>query len=116
MKTEQILLLDCRKEGNKEKLNKCLQKVIKQNKEGTIPIEVLEKTIHDLCLEHHYRLQQIWIHIDNEDKRFMFYTLGVVREEGNERKWLGDITAVTLWETIAKAIIKIYADIKTGGK
>lgn len=27
-------------------------------------------------------------------------------------EWFGDVNGVTLWEVVAKAIIKIYADLK----
>ena len=115
-------MLDCTKEGNKELLNKFLWKVkpvsriLEKNncdKTELAPIELLEQSLHGLCEHYSYSLQQIWTY--NENKKFIFYHMGVVRTY-DENKWIGDVTGKTLWEIVAKGIIKIYADIRNERK
>ena len=116
MKTEQILNLDCTKEENKYKINnilwkvKPLSKLLEKNsytKTELAPIELLEKALHGLCTRYGYRMQQIWCY--KEENNFKFWSCGVMKEADNN-KWLGDVYGITLWEIVAKLIIKIYAE------
>lgn len=118
MKTEDILNLDCKKEGNRELINKFLWKVkpcakiLEKNhytRTEIAPIELLEQVLHELCERYPYRLQQIWTY--SEEKKFKFYHMGVIHVT-DTYEWFGDVNGVTLWEVVAKAIIKIYADLK----
>lgn len=118
MKTEDILNLDCKKEGNRELINKFLWKVkpcakiLEKNhytRKEIAPIELLEQVLHGLCERYPYRLQQIWTY--SEEKKFKFYHMGVIHVT-DTYEWFGDVNGVTLWEVVAKAIIKIYADLK----
>lgn len=118
MRTEDILLLNCKKEGNRELLNKFIWKVkpcarlLEKNhctKTEFAPIELLEQVLYGLCEHYPYRVQQIWTY--SEEKKFRFYHMGVVYV-GDTHEWIGDVDGVTLWEVVAKAIIKIYGDIK----
>ena len=118
MKTDDIIMLDCKKEGNRELINKFLWKVkpcakILEKNHYTIteiaPIELLEQVLHGLCERYPYKLQQIWTY--SEEKKFKFYHMGVIHVT-DIYEWIGDVNGVTLWEVVAKAIIKIYADLK----
>lgn len=118
MKTEDILNLDCNKEGNRELINKFLWKVkpcakiLEKNhytKTEQAPIELLEHVLHGLCERYPYKLQQIWTY--SEENKFKFYHMGVIHVT-DTYEWFGDVNGVTLWEVVAKAIIKIYADLK----
>lgn len=116
MKTEEILNLDCTKQENIKTLNnflwkiKPLAKLLEKNnytKTKLAPIELLEKALHGLCTKYGYRMQQIWCY--KEENNFKFWSCGVMKEIDNN-KWLGDVYGVTLWEVVAKLIIKIYAE------
>lgn len=118
MKTEDIIMLDCTKEGNRELINKFLWKVkpcakiLEKNhytRTEIAPIELLEQVLHGLCERYPYKLQQIWTY--SEEKKFKFYHMGVIHVT-DTYEWIGDVNGVTLWEVVAKAIIKIYADLK----
>lgn len=118
MKTEEILLLDCRKEESKKTLNNFLWRIgpcerISRNRgcerAEIIPVETLEQVLHGFCEHYPYKVQQIWEY--SENKKFQFYHMGVMRVT-DTHEWLGDVNGITLWELLAKAIIKIYADIK----
>lgn len=118
MTTEQLLLLNCSKKENEQKINKAMwkikpvAKILEKNgcsKDEKAPIELLEQALHGLCEHYPYRLQQIWTYC--EDKQFKFYHLGIMHVT-DTYEWLGDINGRTLWEVVAKAIIKIYVHIK----
>lgn len=118
MKTEDILNLDCKKEGNRELINKFLWKVkpcakiLEKNhytRTEIATIELLEQVLHGLCERYPYKLQQIYTY--SEGKKFKFYHMGVIHVT-DIYEWIGDVNGVTLWEVVAKAIIKIYADLK----
>lgn len=111
-------MLDCKKEGNRELINKFLWKVkpcakmLEKNhytRAEIAPIELLEQVLHGLCERYPYKLQQIWTY--SEEKKFKFYHMGVIHVT-DTYEWIGDVNGVTLWEVVAKAIIKIYADLK----
>lgn len=118
MKTEDIIMLDCKKKGNRELINKFLWKVkpcakiLEKNhytRTEIAPIELLEQVLYGLCERYPYKLQQIWTY--SEGKKFKFYHMGVIHVT-DTYEWIGDVNGVTLWEVVAKAIIKIYADLK----
>lgn len=111
-------MLDCKKEGNRELINKFLWKVkpcakiLEKNhytRTEIAPIELLEQVLHGLCERYPYKLQQIWTY--SEEKKFKFYHMGVIHVT-DTYEWIGDVNGVTLWEVVAKAIIKIYVDLK----
>lgn len=110
MKTEDILNIDCRIEENKTKINKFLYKIKPVQKamgtqKGIVPLEVLEKVLHGINLHYGYSNQGIQTHY--EDGKFVFYNCSVLRE----RNWIGYVYGQTMWEVVAKNIIKVYADI-----
>lgn len=118
MKTDDILNLDCAKQENKNKLNSFLCKVKpvaklmgKNNitKGEVIPTEVLEKALNGICSHYGYRTQGICSYF--EDDTFKFYKVSVLDKN---RQWKGNAYGLTLWETEAKTIIKIYTLIKKG--
>lgn len=117
MKTEDILNLDCRKEENKTKVNCFLYKVkpIQKRMEklgrrrAEVPLEVLEEVMQGLCLRYGYRLQHI-IPVFDVD-RFIYYTSSITKRRDTVL-WIGNAYGCTMWEVVAKIIIKIYADIR----
>lgn len=118
MKTDDILALDCSKKENKELINKFLWKVkpvariLEKNhytKAEQAPIELLEQALHGICERYSYKLQHIWTYTD--DMKFKFYHMGIIHVV-DTYDWKGDVDGKTLWEIVAKAIIKIYAEIK----
>lgn len=114
MKTEDILNLDCTVKGNREKLNRFMCKNIKPVKRITgedeeTSIESLEYVLHGLCIKYGYKTQGIQTYIE-DNKQFVYYNQSVIRIR-ETRDWIGYVYGKTLWEVVAKTIIKIYADI-----
>lgn len=117
MKTEDILNIDCRKEENKNVLNKFLWKVkpvvkiLEKNnytKTEIAPIELLEQCLHGIMQHYSYCMQGIETY--SESGKFEFYTVSILKIR-ETREWIGNVYGKTLWEVVAKTIIKIYADI-----
>lgn len=113
MKTNEVLNLDCTNEEGKKKLNRFLYNIkpiakqMGEDKTKQVPLSVLEKTLHNISIKYGYVNQGINTYYEKE--RFVFYTVSIVRKQ--TREWIGNIYGKTLWETMAKQIVKIYADI-----
>ena len=126
MKTEDILNLDCTKENNLEQINKFLWKVkpvariLEKNhytKTKQVQLELLEQALHGIMLRYGYRTQGINTYYEegenkeNKENKFVFYTVSLLKIR-DTREWIGNVYGKTLWEIVAKAIIKVYADLK----
>ena len=123
MKTEDILNLDCTDGNNLEQINKFLWKVkpvariLEKNhytKTKQAPLELLEQALHGIMLRYGYRIQGINTYYETEEGKeieFVFYTASLLKIR-ETREWIGNVYGKTLWETVAKTIIKVYADLK----
>ena len=123
MKTEDILNLDCTDGNNLEQINKFLWKVkpvariLEKNhytKTKRAPLELLEQALHGIMLRYGYRIQGINTYYETEEGKeieFVFYTASLLKIR-DTREWIGNVYGKTLWETVAKTIIKVYADLK----
>lgn len=123
MKTEDILNLDCTKGNNLEQINRFLWKVkpvariLEKNnytKTEQAPLELLEQALHGIMLRYGYRTQGINTYYEdgeNKESKFVFYTVSLLKIR-ETREWIGYVYGKTLWETVAKIIIKVYADLK----
>ena len=125
MKTEDILNLDCTDGNNLEQINKFLWKVkpvariLEKNhytKTKQAPLELLEQALHGIMLRYGYRIQGINTYYETEEGKeieFVFYTASLLKIR-DTREWIGNVYGKTLWEIVAKTIIKVYADLKKG--
>lgn len=123
MKTEDILNLDCTDGNNLEQINKFLWKVkpvariLEKNhytKTKQAPLELLEQALHGIMLRYGYRIQGINTYYETEEGKeieFVFYTASLLKIR-DTREWIGNVYGKTLWEIVAKTIIKVYADLK----
>ena len=123
MKTEDILNLDCTDGNNLEQINKFMWKVkpvariLEKNhytKTKQAPLELLEQALHGIMLRYGYRIQGINTYYETEEGKeieFVFYTASLLKIR-DTREWIGNVYGKTLWEIVAKTIIKVYADLK----
>ena len=123
-KVQEMLLIDCRKQEGKEKINKILCKInpIKQKmiklgyvKGDIVPLEQLEKFLQFVRIKYGYRTQWINSYFETDKTinktKFVFYTHGLVDEKD---KWITNVEGRTLWELFAKTAIVFYDEIKRG--
>lgn len=117
---EQVLNLDCRHEKNIVRLNdflktiKPIKKIIDKepyitHSKKLVEIWVLEKVLHGLSIRYDYRCQGILSYY--EDKTFVHYSVSILKIRAT-REWIGNVYGTTIWEVLAKMIVKIYGDIK----
>lgn len=125
-KVQEMLLIDCRKQEGKEKINKILWKIkpIKQKmiklgyvKDDIVPLEQLEKFLQFVRIQYGCRTQWINSYFETDKMKkphktkFVFYTHGLVDVEG---EWITNIEGKTIWELFAKTAIVFYDEIKKG--
>lgn len=114
MKTDDILNLDCTKSENKNKINRFLynikpiNKIMGNDKTKQVPLEVLEETLHGVCIKYKYEIQNICPYYEQE--RFVFYVTSIIKTK-DTREWVGNTYGKTMWELLAKSMIKIYSEI-----
>lgn len=116
MKTEEILNIDCRKEGGKEKINSFLWKIkpvtkLKIPKGCMLSIEDIEKVLHGICTHYDYIVQQIAPYYE-DGKQFVFFKGEIMKKRNKINEWCGTVYGKTMWELLAKSLIKIYSEIK----
>ncbi len=122
MKTENILDLDCTKKENIKQINRFLWKIKplvrileKQGctKAEQIPLELLEQALQGMMAHYKYQTQGINFYFEEQENKkvFVFYNVSVLRIR-KTRDWIGNVYGKTLWEVVAKLLIKIYADVK----
>lgn len=72
-----------------------------------VPIEVLEKFLHELQRRYGYKMQ--WITPVYVDGGFLHYTTSILDEQS---KYIDGVTDVTIWGLLSKAIIVMWEQIK----
>lgn len=115
MKTNEILNIDCRRPGGKEKLNSFLWKIKPVTKLGLpkgciLLIDDVEKVLHGISLRYSYKVAQISPYY--EGGKFVFFKGEVMKRDENMNIWCGTVYGQSMWELMTKSIIKIYGEIK----
>ena len=77
-------------------------------------IEELELLMHKLMMKYDYIIDMQGIRPYYEDRVFQFYQVDILKDARKERIWCGCVYGVTLWEVIAKIIIKLYGEVMKG--
>lgn len=72
-----------------------------------IPIDVLEKFLHELQRRYGYKMQ--WITPVYVDGGFLHYTTSIL---DNQAKYIDSVADVTMWGLLSKSIIVIWEQIK----
>lgn len=116
MRTEEILNIDCRKEEGKKKINSFLWKIkpvtkLKISKGCMLTVEDIEKVLHGISIHYDYIVQQIAPYYE-DGEQFVFFKGEVMRKRNKTNEWCGTVYGKTMWELLAKALIKMYSEIK----
>lgn len=72
-----------------------------------IPIDVLERFLHELQRRYGYKMQ--WIAPVYVDGGFLHYTTSIL---DSQAKYIDSVTDVTMWGLLSKSIIVIWEQIK----
>ena len=113
--TKELLNLDCRREENKEIIQKALHRIPKISKtlfEGTeVPLEMIEDGIHHIIKKYKIRVQ--WISLNCHDNiTTTIYQVSLISTK--DLKWIGNVYGASIYEALAKTFLKMYALIKCG--
>ena len=116
MKTEEILNIDCRKPEGKEKINRFLWKIKPFSRLGIpkgclLSSEDIEAVLHGISIRYGYRLVHISLYYE-EEKTFIFFKGDVTKKSDGINHWCGSVYGVTMWELLAKTLIKMYSEIQ----
>lgn len=112
MKTNQILQLDCRKEENREIIQKVLRQVKPLSKcsENIIPIEMIERIIKVICSKYGLFIRQLYPDCNAGD------TCIVWRSEiflSSDLSKVDSVYGCTVYECLAKTAILLYAKTRS---
>ena len=117
---DKLLQVDCRKEEGKKRLEeyllsipqieKAFEKEFRMYEIYDIPIEILERYLHQVSIRKGYQTINIQPFYGKRNDEFVFYTCSAKRISDNV--WIGDAYGVTLYEVVAKLIILINRDMK----
>lgn len=72
-----------------------------------VPIEILEKFLHEIQKRYGYKMQ--WITPVYIDGGFLHYTTSIL---DNQSKYIDSVTDATMWGLLSKSIIVIWEQIK----
>lgn len=75
-----------------------------------VPIEILEKYLHQVSIRKGYQVINLMPFYGKEHDEFVFYTSSIKRTKDNI--WIGNAYGITLYEAIIKTIIVINKDMK----
>ena len=114
MTTNEVMNLDCRKEENKEIIQKVLRQIkplSKYSDECDIPFEAIEKAITVMCKKYMMRLNDlspdVW-----SNKDHTIWRAWLIND--TNLKTIDMVFGITLYEVLAKTAIKLYAEVKKG--
>ena len=117
MTTDQILLLDgTHDENSKKTIQKVLRKIgplSRYSDEEFVPIEALEKMVTVITKK--YAIQPQWIACTyDSDISGVYgnYSCGV--KTSDTHAWLGTVMTCSIYELMAKLVIFMYAQVKSG--
>lgn len=97
---------------------KPVRTISEKRKDHELKVETLEEIFHGICIRYGYKHQGIQEYYEIECKeydkhvKFIFYHVSLIHIDETEKKWIGNVYGKSLWEVMAKMIIKIYGHIK----
>lgn len=115
MTTDELLQIDCRGSDSKVILQKALNKIKpfkKYNNVKDVPLYKLEKFIKLVCNKYGY-----WVRLlpdTNSNDEFIIWRCTIIDLEN--LKSICDVYGCTIYESIAKTVIKLYAITKNKRK
>lgn len=109
--TEQLLILDWKKEENRIKIQKALRKIKPFAKyvDQDVPLEMLEKFVCKMTMKYNIEIQ--WVNYVVIKNNVPFWSASV-KQGGPDHEWLGSVDGICLYELMCKVCILFYVNIK----
>lgn len=114
MRTEDILNLDCRKEENKSIIQRVLRQIKPLSKcsdEYDIPLTTLEKAISVMCKKYCMMIKD-FVPDTLANNQYIIWRAIIVND--TNLHIIDIVYGVSLYEVIAKTVIRLYSEIKNG--
>lgn len=109
MKTEQILNLDCRKEENKQIIQKVLKQIKPLSKySDEIPLWAIEKAIATMSKKYFMRIREIVPDIKANEQKLLWRAT-IINETNLE---MYNVYGIEFYEVMAKCVIVMYSMVK----
>ena len=114
MTTNEVMNLDCRKEENKEIIQKVLRQIkplSKYSDECDIPFEAIEKAITVMCKKYMMRVNNLSPDVWSNNEHTV-WRVWLIND--TNFKTIDMVFGITLYEVLAKTAIRLYAEVKKG--
>lgn len=113
MKTKDIIQLDCRKQENREIIQKVLRQIkpLAKCSEEQIPLVKVEKCLGILCDRYKINIQGIYPDIAVTDNKQIVWRCVAVNQ--NTFETIGTTYGCTLYECICKMTILLYSKTRS---
>ena len=114
MTTKEVMNLDCRKEENKEIIQKVLRQIkplSRYSDECEIPFEAIEKAIVVMSKKYNMMVREFMPDVWSNETHTIWRAI-LINE--NNLKTIDTIYGISLYEVFAKTAIRLYAEVKKG--
>ncbi len=114
MTTKEVMNLDCRKEENKEIIQKVLRQIkplSKYSDECDIPFEAIEKAIVVMSKKYNMSVRDFMPDVWSNEEHTI-WRAWLINE--TNLKTIDMVYGITLYEVFAKTAIRLYAEVKKG--
>ena len=116
MTTKEIMNLDCRKEKDREIIQKVLRQIkplSKYSDECNVPLDAIEKAITVMCKKYIVSVKEFSPDMfSNND--YTIWRATLINDK--TLKVIENVYGISLYETFAKIAIRLYAEVKKGDK
>lgn len=112
MTTSEIINLDFRKKENQEIIQRVLRKIkplAKCSEEEIVPLEMLEKVVHNICLKYKVHVDEISPNIHANDEETIWC---VTLKNEIDFEEVSIVFGISIYELFAKMVIKLYSWIR----
>lgn len=114
MTTKEIMNLDCRNEKSRATIQKVLRQIkplSKYSDESDIPLDAIEKAISVMCKKYIMNVRDLTPDVFGNHEHTIWRAT-IVNDKNF--KVIENVYGVSLYETLAKIAIRLYAEVKKG--
>lgn len=112
MKTKDVLQLDCRIEENQKIIQRVLRQIkplAKFSESVEIPLSAIEKALFVMYHKYGIKIHTMWPSCDGNSKQAIWCSR-IMAKDGVHI--LDSVYGISVYETVAKSAIRIYAEIR----
>lgn len=114
MTTKEVMNLDCRDEKSRAIIQKVLKQIkplSKYSDESDIPLDAIEKAISVMCKKYIMNVRELVPDVQGNHEHTIWRATIV---NDNNFKVIENVYGITLYETLAKIAIRLFAEVRKG--